>query len=714
MSTSPTITLSFPEPDVALLTFDMPDKGVNILSASVLDELETHLDELDGRDELAGLVINSGKPGTFIAGADVREFVAGLDGSDEMAVQSSRRGQLLFARLSSTAYVTVAAVDGVCLGGGAELALWCDRRVLSDNPGTQIGQPEVKLGLLPGWGGTVRIPRIVGLGNAVEIITVGDGLSAADACQMGLVDDVTSLEQLLPAAIAMIREQQQTEVYLADREQRRLPLVMNETELGFLGVTASAMIQQQSGGHYPAPQVMLNLVLETAGCDEQQALEKEAEAVAGLFGSEVNRALLNIFFLQDRVKKYRGVSDDELTAQPIESAGVIGAGIMGSGIAAANVKRGIAVTVTDNSREALAAGARMILKEASYNKQIRSEDVKRALDLSPLIQLADDTSDYAPCQLVIEAIIERADIKQPLLNELDQVLPAESVLASNTSTIPISQLAEGLQHPERFCGIHFFNPVRQMKLVEVIRGEKTSDQTVLTAVQYVKQLGKLPVVINDGPGFLVNRLLFPYLNEAIQVVLEGASLRAVDKAARRFGMPMGPITLYDVVGIDTAVLAGRTMTTAFPDRAENIPLLEEMAEQKRLGQKTGAGFYQYRPGKKRGLDDPQVETLLAKHRSGDRSFEPDELVARMMVPMVVEATRALADGIVRDVQDLDLAMILGIGFPPFLGGPLFWADSLGPEKLAAMLEPLAELGPRYEITPLLADVLAGKRTFYDG
>ena len=714
MTDAPTISLSFPEQDIALLTLDMPDKGANILSRSVLDELAAHLDNLEQREGLSGLVITSAKPGIFIAGADVREFVASLDKDREVIVESSRRGQKLFSRLSQAGFVTVAAIEGVCLGGGAELALWCDRRILAGSERTEIGQPEVKLGILPGWGGTSRIPRIVGLGNAVEIITGGESLDPASALQMQLVDEVTESERLLEASIGMVREEQRTGRYLQDRERLRRPLAINETEFGFLGVTASAWIRQQTKGHYPAPEVALNLMMETAFCDEETACQKEAEAITALFGSPENRSLLNVFFLQDRVKKDPGIEDHSLSPAKINSVAVVGAGIMGSGIGAANVRRGIPVTMTDSNPDALAAGGREILSEASYNKRTKEKDIQRALDFGPLVDLATDLSGCTSADLVIEAIVERADVKQPVLKELDAELPPPAILASNTSTIPISQLASKLEHPERFCGIHFFNPVRRMKLVEVIRGEQTSDQAVVTAVSHVKRLGKLPVVVNDGPGFLVNRLLLPYMHEAVLLLQEGASIREVDRAARGFGLPMGPIALYDVVGIDTAVYAGKTMIDAFPDRAEASPLLEAMVEAGRIGQKSGNGFYAYPDGKRRGVENPELAPILDAHRQQQRSFTSEEIVARLLVPMLVEATRALADGIVRDVRDVDMGMIFGIGFPPFRGGPLFWADSLGAGGLAAMVEPLVSRGARYEITPLLEDVILGKRTFYDG
>ncbi|MDP7205965.1 MAG: enoyl-CoA hydratase-related protein, partial [Pirellulaceae bacterium] len=408
MTDAPTILLSFPEQDIALLTLDMPDKGANILSRSVLDELAAHLDNLEQREGLSGLVITSAKPGIFIAGADVREFVASLDNDQDLIAESRRRGQNLFASLSRASFVTVAAIEGVCLGGGAELALWCDRRILAGSERTEIGQPEVKLGILPGWGGTSRIPRSVGLGNAVEIVTGGESLDPASALQMQLVDEVTDPERLLKASIAMVREEQRTGRYLQDRERLRRPLAINETEFGFLGVTASAWIRQQTKGHYPAPEVALNLMMETAFCDEETACQKEAEAITGLFGSPENRSLLNVFFLQDRVKKDPGIEDHSLSPAKINSVAVVGAGIMGSGIGAANVRRGIPVTMTDSNPDALSAGGREILSEASYNKRTKEKDIQRALDFGPLVDLATDLSDCTSADLVIEAIVERA------------------------------------------------------------------------------------------------------------------------------------------------------------------------------------------------------------------------------------------------------------------------------------------------------------------
>ena len=586
-----TLTLSEPESDLAVLTIDMPGKGANILSTSVLDELEKQLDGLQSRTDLAGLIIVSGKPGTFIAGADLREFAASLEIPTEQTFAMCRRGQQLFARLSKCPFVTVAAIDGICVGGGAELAIWCDRRIMTRSDRTEFGFPEVKLGLFPGWGGTARTPRIIGLANAVEIITSGESLDTETSQLMGLVSDVVPADQLQDAAIRLVREEQQTKRYREDRQRWHGPVPISDTELGFLGATASAVIQQQTKGQYPAPPAALEVMLGGAGVDVDAACEMEAQGMAKLFGSPVNAALLNIFFLTDRNKKDTGITDQHVKSHQIKSVSVIGAGIMGAGIAAANVKREIAVTLSDANAEALERGVAEVLKEASYDKKTKSNDVDRAIQFAPLLNGTQSEDEVAACDLIIEAIVENIDVKKQVYAKLEPLLGPRAILASNTSTIPISDLARQLSHPERFCGIHFFNPVRRMKLVEVIRGEKTSDQTVATAVSYAKRIGKSPIVVNDGPGFLVNRLLLPYMNESLELLAEGAKIPDIEKAAQKFGMPMGPITLYDVVGLDTAFYAGRTMWEAFPDRIGASPILPALVKAGRLGQKSGAGFF---------------------------------------------------------------------------------------------------------------------------
>ncbi len=706
------LTLSFPESDVALITFDLPGKGANILSRSVLDELAALLDQLQSRSDLAGLVIKSGKPGTFIAGADIREFLASLGAAKSEVVAMCRRGQTLFGRLSQVPFVTVAAIEGICVGGGAELAIGCDRRVMADTPKTEYGFPEVKLGLYPGWGGTVRATRIIGLANALEMITTGENVDARASLVLGLVSDVVPSEKLLSSAIGVIRAERRSGQYLRDRERLLGPMQIEPTELSFLGATASAVIQQETKGQYPAPMAALELMLETCQLPAEEALQREAEGMADLFGTPVNAALINVFFLIDRNKRDTGLDEAGVSAAAVKSVGVLGSGIMGGGIAGATLKSEIPVALTDANADALARGAKQLLEEAAYNKKLKGPDVAKTLKLAPLLAVTHRLEEIAAADLVIEAIIEKEDAKKQLYAKLEPMLGDSAILASNTSTIPITRLAAGLARPERFCGLHFFNPVRRMKLVEVIRGAKTSDETVATAVAFAKRIGKSPIVVGDGPGFLVNRLLFPYMNEAIELLCDGASIKEIDRAATAFGMPMGPLTLYDLVGLDTATYAGMVMYQAFPERVVAAPLVPAMVKLGRLGQKSGKGFFNYQNKKGRAEDDPVVEKLVATYRRGTRKFSREELQSRLFLPMLLEATRMLDEKIVRDVRDVDLGLIFGLGFPPFQGGLLCWADTIGAKKLVEMVKPLAPLGQRFEPTPLLLEMAASGRKFY--
>jgi 3-hydroxyacyl-CoA dehydrogenase/enoyl-CoA hydratase/3-hydroxybutyryl-CoA epimerase/3-hydroxyacyl-CoA dehydrogenase/enoyl-CoA hydratase/3-hydroxybutyryl-CoA epimerase/enoyl-CoA isomerase len=725
MAASTTLSLTFPEAGIAVLTLDDPESSANVLSRYVLDALERHLDDLDKRQNLAGLIIRSAKPGMFIAGADLKEFVTWLNAPQKEVTSFCRRGQQLFGRLSRSNYVTVAAIDGMCVGGGAELAIWCDRRVMTSSDKTAYGFPEVKLGLFPGWGGTARAPRIVGLANAVELITGGENIDARAAAVMGLANDVVTAPAddagvtLLAAAMHMVRAEQKLGDFRRDRDRWAGPIAISETELQFLGATASVYIQGQTKGHYPAPIAALELMLGAAGVDIERACQMEAEEFPKLFGSPINRALLNVFFLQDRNKKVSGVaSAKDVKPQKITSAGVVGAGVMGQGIAAANVKRGVPVALMDSNPAALARGVQGVLNEVAYNKQLKGPDVKRAVELAPLVNGTFSDIELSHSDIIIEAIIENPEAKRHLFARIEPLVSDEAILCSNTSTIPITQLAAGLERPERFCGLHFFNPVRQMQLVEVIRGQKTGDATIATAVAYARALGKSPIVMHDGPGFLVNRLLLPYMNEAALLVEEGAGLAEIEHAAKAFGMPMGPFTLYDVVGLDVAVHAGRVMLDAFPDRVVPAKIVQKLVDHGRIGQKAGRGFFDYAPAKggqpPRGTLSAEVAKLIDDCRTGaSRKFTADELTDRLFLPIVVEATRVLEDGLVPDVRDIDLALILGIGFPPFRGGLFFWADQLGPAKIVEKLRPYAKLGKRYGPTKLLTKLAHENGKFYD-
>lgn len=710
---NPTYTkLEFPESDLAVLTLDAPEKSVNILSRKLLVELDEHFAQLETREDLAGLILQSAKEGNFIAGADLKEFVASLNEPKEKLLEFIHHGQQLFGRLAKMPFVTVAAINATCVGGGAELAVWCDRRVMTRQPKPIFGFPEVKLGLFPGWGGTARTPRIVGLGNAVEMITGGESITPQVAYAMGLAS-IAPEGQLLEAATRLVRQEQQSKSYQQDRARWTKPLRIDQTELGFLGATASAYIQQQTKGHYPAPLAALEVMLESASEDIETACQIEADNFVELFGSPVNRALLNVFFLTDRNKKITGAEGVE--PQEVKSASVVGAGIMGQGIAAANIKRQIPVALGDVSAEAVARGVQGIVSEVSYNKQTRAPDVERALKFMPLVNGTVSNEELAASDIVIEAIFEDLDAKRSLFAKLESLLPDSAVLCSNTSTIPITELATNLKRPERFCGLHFFNPVRKMPLVEVIRGEKTSDQTIVTAVAYAKAIGKSPIVMNDGPGFLVNRVLMPYMNEALLLLEEGATIKEVDRAATKFGMPMGPITLYDTVGLDVALHAGRVLQAAFPDRTAPSRILPAMVEAGRLGKKTGKGFFDYDATKKndRGTPSDEVDALVKKLPRDSREFSMEEIRDRLFMPMFLEATRAIEDGVVHDVRDVDLGLIYGIGFPPHKGGLFFWADTLGAEAIVEKLNAYKPLGERFEPTAMLLEYAKSGKKFYE-
>ena len=700
--------------EIAVLTLDNPTKGANVLSNAVLEEFERHLDSIQTREDLAGLVIISAKPNIFIAGADLREFVASLDTvTEEKSFQMCQRGQKLFMRLSQTPYPTVAAINGICVGGGAELSVWCDRRIMSNNPKSEFGFPEVKLGIFPGWGGSARAPRIVGLANAVEMITGGDSIDSDSAYAMGMSSDVVAPEDLLDAAFRLIESENTTKEYLEDRCRWDGPVDISDTELGFLQATASAMIHQQTKGQYPAPVAALETMLKSCRVSAEAACEMEARGMAKLFGTAENAALLNIFFLTDRNKKDKGVEND-VTPRKVESVSVIGAGIMGAGIAAANVKRKVSVMMSDTDKQALGKGVSDVLQEVSFNKKTKSADVSRTVQFAPYLTGTTSEAEIAGSDIVIEAIVENPKVKKAVYRKLEPLLGPQTILASNTSTIPITGLAEGLANPDRFCGIHFFNPVRRMKLVEIIRGEKTSDETVATAVQYAKSIGKSPIVVNDGPGFLVNRLLLPYMNESLELIAEGAAIADIEKASKKFGMPMGPITLYDVVGLDTALYAGKVMWEAFPTRVKASPIIPALVKNGRLGQKSGKGFFSYANPKKKGTPDPELSKFVEPYMSDSpKEFTIEEITHRLFLPMLLEATRVLEDKIVRDVRDVDLGLIFGLGFPPFKGGLLHWADTLGAAKIIEMLKPFDYLGERMQPTELLQRMGAENQKFYE-
>jgi 3-hydroxyacyl-CoA dehydrogenase/enoyl-CoA hydratase/3-hydroxybutyryl-CoA epimerase/3-hydroxyacyl-CoA dehydrogenase/enoyl-CoA hydratase/3-hydroxybutyryl-CoA epimerase/enoyl-CoA isomerase len=695
-----------------VVTFDQPGARANTLGRAAFEEFEQLLRSLSSRGDIRGLVLRSGKPGMYIAGADIKEF--GSVGKDPESVRKmAKRGHDLIASFEALPFPTVAAIDGSCMGGGLEIALGCDYRIAANTPKTELGLPEVKIGILPGWGGTQRLPRVIGASPGAEMVCSGEPVKAERAKQMHLVIDVVPPERLVEEAIRLISYANESGEWKQIRHRKQQPIGMTEEQAMFAFAVARAQVQAKAGSQYPAPIAALNAIEKGCNRPLDEGLKAETDEFVPLLGSPVSRNLIAVFFMGQRLAKDPGVADVTVQPRQVNQVGVIGAGIMGAGIAGACIRRGVPAVVSDSIPAALEKGVTGIAK--SMQGRVEAGKMPAAEMAAALARLSTSlsTAALADRDVVIEAIVENEKAKVKLYAEVENILPKGGILASNTSTISITRMARELKHPENFAGMHFFNPVDRMQLVEVIRGEKTSDQTVATLVALGKRIGKTPIVVKDCPGFLVNRILFPYFNEALVMLEEGAAPRALDKAGTAFGMPMGPITLEDVVGLDTSLYAGTVVNTAFADRAVNTKVLDELVAAGRLGQKSGAGFYSYAKGP-RGADDPALAGLLAKVRKGNRELGAEEMTDRLFLPMLTDASRILEEGIVRDPADVDMGLILGIGFPPFRGGILRWADDMGLPKVFEKLKKYESLGKRFQPTEQMKRLAAEGKGFYKG
>jgi 3-hydroxyacyl-CoA dehydrogenase/enoyl-CoA hydratase/3-hydroxybutyryl-CoA epimerase/3-hydroxyacyl-CoA dehydrogenase/enoyl-CoA hydratase/3-hydroxybutyryl-CoA epimerase/enoyl-CoA isomerase len=696
--------------DVALLTLDQPGSRANTLGQAVQGEFEKQVKELVGRTHLRGLILASGKPGMFIAGADLKEL-GGAKPDPDLSRKLVTRGLDLVAAFENLPYPTVAVIDGACMGGGLELAMGFDYRLAGSNPKTELGLPETKIGLIPGWGGTQRLSRLVGPSLAADMICAGEAVKPARAREIGLIFDAVPSERLLDEARRLLQWANATGDWNAARKKKRQPVGLSEEQAAFTFAVARAQVLAKTGGRFPAPLAALDAIAK--GCNQplEDGLKAETEAFAPLVGSPISRNLISVFFMSQRLQKDPGASDPAVQPRPVKQVGVIGAGIMGSGIAAAHVRRGVPALLIDNIPAALEKGVIGVAKSLGGRVAIggmTAEEMAVALT-----RLSSSLTNHALADrdVVIEAVIENEEAKVRLYGEIQPLLPADAILASNTSTISITRMAQSVKRPENFAGMHFFNPVDRMQLVEVIRGEKTSDQTVVTLVALAKRIGKTPIVVRDCPGFLVNRILFPYMNEALLMLEEGASPRALDKAATVFGMPMGPIALNDLVGLDTSLYAGRVVNSAFKERAVSTRIVDELVKTGRLGQKSGAGFYNYAKGS-RGADDPAVVAILDKVRTSRREIGQEEITDRLFLPMLTEASRILSEGVVREPGDVDMGLILGIGFPTFHGGLLRWADAVGLPAVLAKLKKYEHLGPRLQPTEQMRKLAAEGKGFY--
>jgi 3-hydroxyacyl-CoA dehydrogenase/enoyl-CoA hydratase/3-hydroxybutyryl-CoA epimerase/3-hydroxyacyl-CoA dehydrogenase/enoyl-CoA hydratase/3-hydroxybutyryl-CoA epimerase/enoyl-CoA isomerase len=698
--------------NLAVLTFDTPNSRANTLGQAIQTEFEQVLGQLRGQPGLDGLVFKSGKPGMFIAGADLKELGAAPPDPDTTR-KLCRRGLDIIAGFESLPFPTVALIDGGCMGGGLELALGFDYRLAGSHPKCEIGLPETKIGLIPGWGGTQRLSRVIGPAIAAEMICPGEPANAQRAREIGLVWDAVLSERLMEEAVRLLKWAKESGDWKEQRKKKQQPVGLSEDQASFLFAVARGQVMLKTKGQLPAPLAALTAIEKGCNLPLPEGLKVETELFVPLIGSPIARNLIAVFFQQQRVAKDTGVADASVKPRDVQRVGVLGAGIMGSGITGAHIRKGVATLMLDNAPGAVERGLGNITKVMQGRVEIGRMKPEEVLAALSKLATAADLKQMADRDVVIEAVVENETVKKDVYRELQPILPDNAILASNTSTISITRMSGAWKNPTNFAGMHFFNPVDRMQLVEVIRGVKTGDDTVATLVALARKIGKTPIVVKDCPGFLVNRILFPYINESLVLLEEGAEPRAIDKAATAFGMPMGPVTLNDLVGLDTSLYAGQVVNTAFADRAKNTRILEELVKAGRLGQKSGAGFYSYARGSK-GADDPAFAALLDKVRTGKRVFDMEEITDRLFLSMLTEATRCVEETIVRDPGDVDMGLILGIGFPPWRGGILRWGDTLGWGVVREKLKKYEPLGKRFDATAMIQKLAAGGKKVFGG
>ncbi len=700
------------QPDgIGRVRFDNQTASVNKFNVATLSDLQSCMDALEKEPSLRGVLFSSTKS-VFIVGADIMEFIPRFKTADSELTSWLASTHTLFDRIEDLPCPTVAAINGVCLGGGCEVTLACTFRLATDQ--ASIGLPETKLGIFPGWGGTVRLPRMIGADNAIEWIAGGKAYTAAEALQIGVIDGIVAAADLENEGLALLARAAKEEVAWQPRQAvKKRPLsFLTPLEAVMAFESAKAFVGAQAGPHYPAPMEAIEVMRKSAGLSRKEAQVLEIAGFVKVAKTKVAESLVSIFLADQFNKKQSKQWVQKST--PVKRAGVLGAGIMGGGIAYQSASRGVPILMKDIAPAALELG----LKEAAglLDKQVERKKIdtktmaKVMASITPTLQNAE----FASVDVVVEAVVENLQIKQKVLAEIEKTVSPTTILASNTSTIPISLLAQSLVRPENFCGMHFFNPVHRMPLVEVIRGEKTSDEAIARITQYTLQMGKTPIVVKDCPGFLVNRILFPYCFAFLQLVEEGVDFVRIDRVMEKFGWPMGPAYLLDVIGLDTVLHAAKVMLEAYPQRmqiAGSNPVMH-LVEAKRLGQKNGKGFYRYevdRKGKSVKKPDPEVIALLGAPK---KECADADIIDRLMIPMINESAWCIEEKIVSSPMELDLGLLYGLGFPPFRGGALKYADDYGLEALCKKADSFAHLGGCYQPAPLLRKMAQSGALFY--
>ncbi|MFP5519300.1 MAG: 3-hydroxyacyl-CoA dehydrogenase NAD-binding domain-containing protein [Bdellovibrionia bacterium] len=705
-----------PQGEIAIVEFDLAGEKVNKFSTPVMMRLKDVIAELK-KSSYKAVIFKSNKPRIFIAGADIEEIKAMT--TREQYAQAVQGGQDVFNELEDLPMITIAAVNGACMGGGCEFIMACDYRIASEDSSTRIGLPETQLGIIPGFGGCVRMPRIVGLQAALDIILAGKAVNAKKAQKIGLVDKVVHGNLMMDFATKWAKEL----IKEGGHKRRKtfkakgaVNVLLEGALKGIVFKKAREGVLKMTHGHYPAPLKALEVIQKTYGSSNRsESLKIEREGFCDCAPTDVSKSLIHVFYLTEMVKKQTGVTGVEVKPRDVRSLGILGAGTMGGGIAYVAADKGIQVRMKDLSHEALGKG----LKHASdlWVKLVKRKSIDKYQfgQKMSAVSVTTDYSGFKSLDVVVEAIVEDMGIKQKVIGECAGQMRPDAIIATNTSSLSVTEMAKGHPRPEYFAGMHFFNPVNKMPLVEVIRGEKTSDETIATIFELSKKMGKMPVVVKDGPGFLVNRLLLPYMAEAAFLMQEGMSIEVVDKAyVKDFGMPMGPFALMDEVGLDVCIKVLKIFKKAFGDRVEMAPCMEALEKTGRLGKKNGKGFYHYSDDGKRGEVDQSIYNALGLSQPTN-PLSKQECVERGVFAMVNECSRALYDDkIVELPHEVDLAMIMGTGFPPFRGGLLKYADSVGAGYIVKQLAEFAQMrkAPRLKPSPVLEKMASQSDKFY--